>query len=111
MENGVELHRLAETMTTKLNPLLYRDIWLVNDYLLPNFKGMADFRGQICRSEDRIKTDLNAAGRLVFLFFLCQELNVLLNIATGIQELMVAIATGNGSNVEVGCGNIYLIFS
>ena len=71
VENGAELHQLAKMMTNKLNLLLYGDDRLINDHLLPNLEGMVDFRRQSPRSDDRIKTDLDAARGLVFLCFLC----------------------------------------
>ena len=95
----------------KQNPLLHRDVWLVNDRLLLYFEVMVDYRGQSFRLKDRMKTDSNATGRLVFLYFLRQELNVPLNIAVGVQEVSVAIVANNGSDVEVGHDAVGLIAS
>ena len=83
MEKGAELHYLAKMTTNKLNLLLCRDVWIVNDRMLLNFKDMVKFRRRSQRHH----------RGLVFLFFLCQKLNDFLNILAGVQEVMVAIAT------------------
>ena len=96
---------MTETLGNAKNILLLRNVGLVNDRLIPNLEGIIDHLRQSRSSNNRVKTDRDATWSLIFLCFLCEKLDVLLDILLGVQAVMAAIAAdvkvGHGSQIDV----------